>query len=178
MRGCLLGSLGTFGGIAVFFLSIFLGLQTQSWIVFFICLAGGIGLIVLLGKAGNEMGRTNMDSWLSSLESCNYKYAWDGSGIAIDTTNKMIHLSSDFNKQSVSKAYSFSDVREWGYEMPGTTVRTAGTVIGGGIQGASHNLGAGIGTEIANAVSRTNAMENTGLWLVVKDIDFPKRVFT
>ena len=174
MRGCLLGVGGLVAGIAVLGLSIFLGLENKSWLVFFLCIGIGGYLIVLLEKAANNFGRINMESWLSSVKSCTYKYAWDGSGIAVDTTNKQVHLTAIFNKLPVSRTYPFSDVREWDYEMAGAMTTTPGRVIGGGIQGATHNIGEALGTGLANAMSISNAMENTGLLRKVRDTSFPQ----
>jgi Domain of unknown function (DUF4755) len=175
MRAFLTLCFAVIGYIAVIWLSVVLGAITKSWIVFFLCLGVGILSIFKLSNAAYlKVGRINMDSWLSSVADCDYRYAWDGSGIAVDTKNKKIHLTSQFKKQSTSKLYSLSDVREWGYEMPGATFRTPGRIVGGGLQGAVQNSREDMGTAVANAISTSKSMENTGLWLTTKDIDFPK----
>jgi uncharacterized protein YhdP len=48
------------------------------------------------------------------------------------------------------------------------------TVVGGGLNAISHNLGANVGSGMANVISDQNARENTGLWIDVKDIDHPR----
>lgn len=173
-RGILLGCLYSLGGITVFIMSALMGIDVHSWRAFFLCFAFGIGMLVFLGKAVDQIGRVNMDSWLASVADCKYKYAWDGSGIAIDIKNSKIYLTSRFNRQSTAKMYSLYDVREWGYEIPGFSTQKSGMVIGGGLGNASHNIGASIGDGITNMANISNARENTGLWLKVKDIDFPK----
>jgi len=109
--------------------------------------------------------KKKMEAFLLSLPaSCNYKYAWDKDAIGIDATNKIIHLKSSFSGQPVSKVYSFVDVREWGYEIPGYETTN---IIGNA--GASAHLQVGA----QNIVSLLSSTKGTGLWLKVKDIDFP-----
>lgn len=52
--------------------------------------------------------------------------------------------------------------------MPGATVVTGGEVFGGGVRGASHNIGKNLGQNFANTYNKIDAVENTGLWLKVK----------
>jgi hypothetical protein len=53
------------------------------------------------------------------MAECGQKYAFDGTGIAVDAKNRIVHLASHANGQLISKKYPFSDVREWEYEIPG-----------------------------------------------------------
>lgn len=166
MRSALSGC-GTIIGLwGVLGMSIFIGFKYESFVVFFLCLIAGGILASLLGQLFNEAGRINMESWLASVMHCEYKYAWDGSGIAIDVKNKILHLTSHIDGRHISKSYSLpEDVREWGYEMPGMTITTPG-------RGAS--LGDAAGIQAVNSMESVKAIENTGLWVRVKDIDFPK----
>ena len=100
-----------------------------------------------------------MNLWLSSLNNCDHQYAWDGSGIAIDSKNKLLYLSGKFNKSYIEKVYSFNEVREWGYEIPGQTF-----ILGNATKDVI------IQTSMFNLI----ALENTGLWLKVKDKSYPK----
>ena len=174
MRAMLHGLLASIGGIGVLGISIFFAIKSASWGVFFICLAVGIFIIVIVFAAIDKTGRINMKPWLSKHSDCAYKYAWDGSGIALDVANKKVCLKSYINKQPISRDYSFSEVREWGYQMPGAPVVTGGVVFGAGVQGAAHNIGKSLGQNFANTYNEIDAVENTGLWLKVKDIDHPQ----
>ena len=59
---------------------------------------------------------------------------------------------------SKDKSYDFNAVREWR-----TSIQTQGVVYGGGLQGA-----------MANAAEASRAAQNTGLFLLVKDIEDPE----
>ncbi len=155
MRGILLGLATALGTLVVLVGSLFIGMKNDSGLVFAICLAVGIFILVKACNAGGNLGRIKMDSWLSSVANCDFKYAWDGSGIALDTTIKQIHLVAHIKKQLITRIYPISDIREWGYEMPGTTNISGRNVVG-------------------NVALAFNAIENTGFWLKVKDIDHPK----
>ncbi len=100
-----------------------------------------------------------MDSWLLAVRDCDHKYAWDGTGIAVDSKNRRLFLASKFNKTITFKDYSFSDVRKWEYEMPGFT-----TVLGN----------ADLQTQFVLGVLNMTLMEkNIGLQLTVKDKEYP-----
>lgn len=58
--------------------------------------------------------------------------------------------------------------------MAGETITTPGEVIGGGLHETVFNIRELVGADIKNVRSISNAMENTGLWLRVKDIELPK----
>lgn len=174
IRGLLKGLLASVGGIVILGFSIYLGVENKSWMVFLFSLAAGIWLTYHVASGIDKAGRIDMNEWLSSVAECDYKYAWDGSGIALDATGKQIHLTGRTDKKSVSKTYSFYDVREWGFEIPGVTMETGTTFHGPSLHAVSKNLGNIIGTSMVNQAILANAEDNTGLWLAVRDIDFPK----
>lgn len=108
--------------------------------------------------------RRNMDNWLDFVVDCKYVYGWDGYGIAIDVENKKIHLNSIFGKDEFSRSYKFSDIREWGYKVPGANlVSTFGNV------GAN----AALGVTAHNMMSIMSAEKNSGIWLKTRDTEFP-----
>lgn len=141
-----------------------IGMQSNSFL---------LGMIVFLGLSGssiflyvkaikrinNSVGRINMDSWLTSVSSYPDQYAWDGSGIAINPRSNEIRLAMHMNGELIDRTYPLEDIREYSYEMPGSIV-----VVG--------NAGAqGLGTMVGSGIK---AIENTGLYLTVKDINYPK----
>jgi len=153
---------GTFIAIG---LSIYLGVEAGSFIVFILALAVLIFIVVRIDRALDKAGRIDMEPWLSQNAGCKYKYAWDGDGIAVDTDKQVVHLVCRSGRTSIAKSYALSDVREWGYEAPGSqATRTYG------------NVGLQIGTQVAaeNLASVLTSIENTGLWLKVRDIEFPR----
>ena len=167
----LIGGLGPFIAIGV---SIAAGISAQSFGVFFIVLGMMLLLCYLLYLGVFNGGRKDMTAWLSDHRTCQYKYAYDGYGIAIDTDDKIIFLSGKFNNRPQAKAYRLADVREWSYIIPGRTVVSPGKVIGGGLRGASHNMGEAVRAGADNALSHLRAAEATGLKVNVADIDFPQ----
>jgi len=107
----------------------------------------------------NDIGRVSMDTWLRSVIDYKYKYAWDGTGIAVDAKSQKIYLASKYYKKTISKEYSLGEVRKWEYNIPGLT-KTLGNVS----------------TQMALDVVNSNLMdvEKTGLWITVKDTEYPK----
>ena len=82
-----------------------------------------------------------------------YKHFAGKSGIAIDPVGRVVHLAAD----GVYKRYGFGDIRTWS-----TNMHTGGLYMTGGLAGVAANL----------ATQRQNA-ENSGLFVEVKDIDYP-----
>jgi Domain of unknown function (DUF4755) len=155
--------------------SAYAGFQAKSWIVFLLVVAIGTGAAYFIDRTLNSVGRLDMTPWLASAADCKYKYAWDGYGIAVDAGNQTLHLVSRFNRKPISKSYPFSDVRRWAYEMPGFAVRAPSEAIGGGaLARATHDVTSGVTTGFANSMSQISSMEKTGLYIEVRDIDFPK----
>ncbi len=181
-RNVLLAGNGCLGVIAIFIgigFSIYIGVESESWAMFLIFLAiSTVGIGIALAKINKHLTTAsfvNMDAWLSTVAQCQHKYAWDGFGVALDTSSRIIYLKSyTEDKRPIASQYSFSDVREWGYEIPGMTTVTAGHVVGGGLQGAGANIGNAIGAGAMNLANAFQAANNTGLWIRVKDINFPK----
>jgi hypothetical protein len=174
MRGFLKGFITTIGGLAVLILSVVAGVEASDFGAGIAVLLAGIAALFGLVKLVNEIGRYNMSPWLQNQASCQFKYGWDGSGIAVDTANQIVKLFNHRGGISTEKSYPYADIRAWGFVMEGATTVSGSQVFGGGIQGASHNIGSGIGEGIANAMFEEKAKENIGLWLEVKDIDNPK----
>ena len=145
-----------------------------SMTVFVVLMVLAIAILFVLSRKLGDVGRVNMNPWLAGVNDCKYKYAWDGTGIAVDEANSCLHLLARFNGIPVAKTYPLSDVRSWRFEMPDLVVERGGAVIGGGLVGASHNLGHGIGQAITNSVRESRVIENTGLYVDVRDIDHPQ----
>jgi len=138
--------------------------------IYFVVPVALILIVVFIIKARRKakkeiIEKTIATPWLSSVEHCSYKYVHDGYGIAIDIPNKKIYLLSLFNDVSVAKEYNTTDIRKWEYVMPG-----ADRFYGFGRE----SVGASIGRSIANDNMAKDAMSKTGLWLTVRDIDYPK----
>lgn len=181
MRGAGLALIGVFGSLAAFIFSAVMGANAGSWFVFLFMLVISGGGVYVLYKWVWGLGRISMDEWISSLAGCPYKAAWDGSGIAVDTEKKQIHLASKFKDKMATKAYPFSAIREWEYNIEGRTVHQADQIhlMGGHgltthLQAASHNVGNALGAGVANIASAVAAEEKTGMTLTVADIDYPK----
>jgi hypothetical protein len=83
-----------------------------------------------------------------------YKHFHGKTGIAIDTDKQEVHLKDRKNY----KVYKYNEIRSW--EM---NVQTAGLIYGGGLNVAAANM--------ANA---RQSADNTGLFIKVKDVDFPE----
>jgi hypothetical protein len=116
-------------------------------------------------KALNYTKRIDMNDWLKTVSNCPYKHAYDDTGIAIDAANRSVILIQHINKLPITKIYSFNNIREWSYEIPGAnTVQTFGPV------GAS----AAMSVFAHNWAAQKQAHSNTGLFIRVKDIDYPE----
>jgi hypothetical protein len=169
-------TIAVFVGIAI---SIAVGLAAGSWlafgVLFILSFVIPFVISIKVGKADATTSSNDMSDWLASVSHCQYINVFDGYGIAIDDGNRMVHLMgfSD-QKRPIVKKYAFSDVREWGYEIPGYSTCIPGQVIGGGLQGAGHNVGSADGTGILNIANVSNAADGIGLWVRVKDIENPK----
>ena len=82
-----------------------------------------------------------------------YQLYRNNSGIAVTTNGKII-LSTGAR----AKSYDFSSVRQWR-----TSLQAPGMAFGGGLNGA-----------MVNMVEMNRAAQNTGLFLLVKDIEDPE----
>jgi hypothetical protein len=89
-----------------------------------------------------------------AIEPLKYKSVFKSCAIGIDPDNKLLHLSQNGHY----KVYSFSDIRTWG-----SNIEAGGTYITGGLAAVAANV----------SIQRQNAA-NTGFFIEVRDIDFPK----
>ena len=94
--------------------------------------------------------------FVSEVNACGtpkYQLYRNNSGIAVTSNGKII-LSTGAS----TKSYDFSAVRQWrtSLETPGMT------------------YGAGLSVALVNAVERSRAAQNTGLFLLVKDVQNPE----
>lgn len=83
-----------------------------------------------------------------------YKHFHGKTGIAVDTDKREVHLKDRGNY----KVYKFHEIRSWEIN-----VSTGGQIYGGGLNVLAANL--------ANARQNT---DSTGLFIKVKDVDFPE----
>lgn len=94
--------------------------------------------------------------------------------------NSVIMLHSDkseillANPQGVVKTYPYSAIREW--EIRAETAGEQSSVMVTGTSGAAAAQGAmmGISAAMANSKAQAQAAANTGLYISVKDIDYPE----
>jgi hypothetical protein len=174
LRGCLFVLLAYGGAFVSFALAVYFGLKEVSWTLFLVILALGCVVSWWASKSMFDIGRIGMRRWLATVAQCEFKDAWDGCGIALDGRTRIVHLTARFSGKPVSKSYPLQDVREWGIQVGGVTTVTASQVYGGGVGGAAHNLGQSAAASFANAVSASNAIDSTGLWLRVRDTEYPR----
>lgn len=83
-----------------------------------------------------------------------YKHLHGKTGIAIDTDKQEVHLKDRSNY----KIYKYNEIRTWE-----SSLNTGGQIYGTGLNVIAANL----------ATARQNA-DSTGLFIKVKDIDFPE----
>ena len=101
---------------------------------------------------GNTTGGVRADAY-EAMCHLPYRNFSDKTGIAIDPKQRLVHLVAGANY----KVYGFADIRKW------TTNMSSG--------GFHHNAGLA-GMAANSAIARQN-VENSGLFIEVKDIDFP-----
>ncbi len=98
-----------------------------------------------------------MDSWLDSVSDFDFKYAFDGTGIAILKSKQIIRLAQKANGRVLSKEYPFTDIRSWETEIAGQAF----------VAGPTYKQQLGV------TFFNQKEAEKTGLSLSVKDIQFP-----
>lgn len=76
-----------------------------------------IPLCILILHFLNVAGRKKMDSWMASKAHCRFRYAWDGTGIAVDPDRREIHLAMPTKRGTVEKTYASTDIRGWSYAV-------------------------------------------------------------
>ncbi|OYX31287.1 MAG: hypothetical protein B7Y99_10470 [Caulobacterales bacterium 32-69-10] len=69
------------------------------------------------------------------------------------------------NHCKVEREYPYEQIREWGWEIPGYDTTT---VIG------RADMQALTQTTAMNMASLSNAVENIGVWVSVRDVDYPR----
>lgn len=112
-----------------------------------------IGLLLIvwgIWKLWNDKKPGN-DPWLKDREDCQYKWAYDGTGLALNINSKTIYLKD----KKVQKSYPFSDIREWRYN-----VQTGGEIING-------SAGANYGIHLKNKAE-------SGFFVFMRDIEHPQ----
>ncbi|WP_426195766.1 DUF4755 domain-containing protein [Massilia sp. DWR3-1-1] len=127
-----------------------------------------VGLLMLAGaawawwRAGRQPSPKHVDpvkDVQAVIAPLQYQSFYKNTAIGIDPAQRIVHLYQ--NKQY--RAYAFSDIRSWN-----TNIQTGGKFIGGG-----GDLGTALAMTSANIrASKANAA-NTGLFIEVRDIDFP-----
>lgn len=91
------------------------------------------------------------DPWLKEKENCEFKWAYGGTGLALDTATRTLHLKS----KTTQKSYPFDDIREWKYN-----VSTGGEVING-------SVGINAGIHLKNKAE-------SGFFVMMRDIEHPQ----
>jgi hypothetical protein len=154
-------------------LSLLVAVYNKSLVAGSISLGAVVLVVYLLNYVLSNIGRKDMSDWLKTVRHCQYKSAWDGYGIAVDTATHKVHLVSRFGGRQVSKIYKFEDLRAWRYEIPGFEIVTGPRVIGGGLLDEVGNVGSSMGAGAATLISAYKSIENTGLYIEVKDREYP-----
>lgn len=99
-------------------------------------------------------------SELPEILEADYKHIYKASAIALNKNKKTLFLAVG----DVKKSYSFVDVRKWSYE-----ILTGGQIIGGSL-----NVANGLHSAIVNTRTRKENIEKSGLFIEVRDIEYPK----
>lgn len=107
-------------------------------------IAWGIWLLWRARQPGN-------DPWLADKSGCQYKWAFDGTGLALDTASRTLHLKS----REAQKSYPFDDVRAWR-----ANVQTGGEIYNG-------SAGTNFGIHLRNKAE-------SGFFVTVRDIEHPQ----
>ena len=174
MRGALTGILGVIYSVFLFIIALVIGTKTDSAITGIVVIIVGILLTIPLHRWCNRFGRIDMSYWLSTVEKCKYKYAWDGNGIAVSPESRSLFLTTQIKDSVVRKSYNFSDVREWGYNIVTTASKTQENIDGTrGILGAISSCSHAVGRNVTESIAFEHAQKQTGLWIKVADVEYP-----
>jgi hypothetical protein len=156
-----LGLSSLVGGIGCIAAGIWAGTASDNFFVGFgaAIFVAAIVLVpaVLIFNRLINFGRTKMDSWLSTVASFDFKYAFDGTGIAVLKSKQVVCLAQKVNGRVLSKEYPFTDIRSWETEIAGQAF----------VAGPTYKQQ--VGVHMFNQVQA----EKTGLSLSVKDVEFP-----
>lgn len=94
-----------------------------------------------------------------------YRHSYRDTAIGLNPTGKIVRLQSRFLGGVHKKDYKYEDVRNLEFKVfSGGMTRTFGNV----------GVGAGIGVGVANYMQARQNEAETGLFLTVRDIDFPE----
>lgn len=120
----------------------------------------GLGIIAFFRHNSRYKRRMEFIS-LAGVSDNHRFFHWDGSSaIALNQSNQTITLAS----ADAMKVYKFSDVRSWRINQ-----ETPGQVIP-----AMNNAGSVLTAGAANIGAASRAAANSGLFIQVKDIDYPE----
>lgn len=109
--------------------------------------------------------KISMSDWLKTVSNCSYSYAYDETGIAVDTANQSVILIQHIDRLPITKTYPFNQIREWSYEIPSPKVVTPNGRESGSTL---------ISMAMINRRYKNEAKDNTGFKVRVKDIDYPE----
>lgn len=104
-----------------------------------------------------------------------YKYSnWhEDTAVALDLDRRMVKMRSNFPGGTVEREYSFDQVRG-----ASSNIQKGGQIVGGaygsGFQGALNAGAAGAQIAGANYRIRKENAKATGIFVTVKDIDYPR----
>ncbi len=144
--------------VVLFFVGLFL-LNSDEWGVLSLILKpAGIVLIVWSAvstyktlKGKEKSAPPGLPDFVKDLR---FKHFYAKTGIAVDTEKREVHLKDRGNY----KVYKFDEIRSWE-----ANTQSGGMIYGGGMNVLAANL----------ANQRANK-ENTGLFIKVKDVDYPQ----
>ena len=128
-----------------------------SALIGLILLAWAVWLFIKAIKNGGA--QKTVDPLKQKLSEFQYSHFHRDSGVALDTDAKEIHLLS----KGVHKVYPYAKIRSWE-----TNVASGGMIL------AASGAGASLAATAANLRQSKINKASTGLFLEVKDIDFPK----
>lgn len=112
-----------------------------------------LSVFLLIKKIKTNKRKSSATEMPDGVKQLKFTHFCNGTGIAVDPDKRELHLKSKSNY----KVYPFSEVREWESNL------STGQIVGGGFH---ENL-------FANAAQHRNNIENTGLFVKVRDIDHP-----
>lgn len=112
-----------------------------------------LAAVIIFQKRLSGLGEGNFQAFATTNGTPDYFEYTNQSGIALFKDKRLLCLGD----QSKHKVYSFDDVRKWR-----VAEETPGQVIGGGWQGVGANLG-----------MAAQALEGTGLFVEVRDVNNP-----
>ena len=144
--------------VVLFFLGLFLFNVGEGGVLSLILQPAGIVLIawsvVSLVKHLKGQEKPAAQRMPASVDALRFKHFYAKTGIAVDTEKREVHLKD----KAHYKVYRFDEIRSW----------EANTQSGGMIYGG------GVNAFVANLENQRINRENTGLFIKVKDVDYPQ----